>query len=671
MKVKVLLVLTLVMSWGKVLAQNPAAGQTYTSTRAGYRLTYPPGWWVQQTENPADATFYVGPSWRAALAVATLTIRPLPDDRKDLNLLAHGQPDSMRRALAALPEARVLRLEGREAGPYQEINYDYTYVPAATGIRTRVLGRRLWRNGYEYRLEYRAPATQDVRYLTEGRQLVESLTLLGKGLPSRRYADQACDDKMYGIAALRYEDDQWQDDCRTIHEFSTADPSAPPTIHRRALPFQSYALAKGFDNCLYSATKAPTDAPEYVYRYDPAIRQGRYTHWQLPAQGPENVWIAAATDARGDLYFITSDAARLVRVSPTDDTVTVVWTTDPVRQAPYFPALGFAGAGTHANFCLDDANTLYQVYSTDGALLQTDLTTHQPAPDLLALDGLPEQGGYSDLLLQNDAAGRRRLYLAGPKALYEVDMISHRATRVRRGVYTDLAGCNLFRLPPPAPATATWRGRVLEAGTRRPLPQARLQLSVKGQETVVPLTPRSSFAIPLPPGPATFSAQARLAGYLTTDSTYRTLAKPSAQDILLRPLTVGTTLRLDKVRFEQGQAVLLPSSFAALDQLLALLQQNTPLTIELRGHTDNVGDLRKNVVLSEQRVAAVKTYLVGHGIGEARITGRGLGGTEPRASNDREATRQLNRRVEFRVTGVRQEPAENGRSRPGPKSGEE
>ena len=49
----------------------------------------------------------------------------------------------------------------------------------------------------------------------------------------------------------------------------------------------------------------------------------------------------------------------------------------------------------------------------------------------------------------------------------------------------------------------------------------------------------------------------------------------------------------------------------------------------------------------------LKAYLVGHGIVAARITGRGLGGAEPRASNAREATRQLNRRVEFRVTGVR------------------
>jgi len=658
MKVKVLLLLTLVLGWTPLRAQPPT-GQAYTDSRSGYRLVYPFSWWVQQTDNPTDATFYAGASWAKALAVVTLTIRPLPANRKDLNLVTSGQADSLRRTLAALPRAEVLRVEGKDAGSYQEASYDYTYAATLSGGSTRVVGRRLWRNGYEYRIEYRAAAAQESRYLAEGRQLVESLTLIGKGLPSRRYLDQGCDDKMYGIAALRFDGDLWQDDCQTIHEFSTDDPGAPPTIHRRVLPFQSYALAKGFDNCLYSVTKAPTDAPEYVYRYDPATRQGRYTHWQLPAQGPESVWISAATDARGDLYFITSDANKLVRVSPTDDAVTLVWAADPVRQAPYYAAIGFAGAGTHANFCLDETGTIYQVYSTNGALLQINLATRQAAPDLLPLDGLPKKGGYSDLLLQTDAAGRRRLYLAGPKSLYEVDLTRRRATRVRGGVYTDLAGCNVFRQPPPPPAppaapaspAATWRGRVLDAATRQPLPQARLSLRANGRETTVPLTAQGGFGVPISPGQA-LSAQAQLPGYLPADTTYQAPPGAYTQDILLRPLTLGTTLRLDRVRFEQGQARLLPSSYPALDQLLALLKDTPGLTIELRGHTDNVGDPQKNLVLSEQRVEVVKAYLVSHGIVGTRITGLGLGGTEPRASNEQEATRQLNRRVEFRVTGV-------------------
>ncbi|MCC3160318.1 OmpA family protein [Hymenobacter sp. 15J16-1T3B] len=652
---KVLLTLVFLMLCGLPLrAQGPAAGQAYTDARLGYRLTYPLTWQVSQ--EAGAVTFYAGGSPDNPPAAAVLRSRSLPDALKTPNPLAQGLQDSLWSRIRALPQSQVLRLTERDAGAYQELSYDYSYATAAG--RTRVLGRRLLRGGQQLQLEYRAPAA-DRRYLAEGQQLVESLALTGGSSPAappKRYAEQGCDDKMYGIAALRVHNGIWEDDCRTIHEFNTNDLAAAPRVHRQVLPFQSYALAKGFDNCLYAVTKAPTNAPEYVYRYDPASRQGGYTEWQLPAQGGESVWISAATDAAGRLYFITSDGNQLVRVSPADGSVTVVWSHDPVQQAPYYPAIGFAGAGTHANFCLDDKGTLYEVYSTDGAVLRVDLRTLKADPDLLPIDGLPERGGYSDLLMQQDASGQRRLYLAGPKSIYEVDLSFRDARRVRRGVYTDLAGCNLFRspVPPPAapapaaaPSSATWRGRVLDAVTRQPLPRARL--SLRGRP--VPLTADGTFSFSAQPG-FSYAAEAQLAGYLAADSLYTLPAGPSVQDILLRPLGVGTVTALDKVQFEQGQATLLASSFAALDQLVTLLSQNPGMSIELRGHTDNVGDPQKNVALSEQRVAAVKTYLVNHGVAAERISGVGLGGAEPRASNEREETRKLNRRVEFRVTGV-------------------
>jgi outer membrane protein OmpA-like peptidoglycan-associated protein len=344
-------------------------------------------------------------------------------------------------------------------------------------------------------------------------------------------------------------------------------------------------------------------------------------------------------------------------VSPYDGTVMVVWTADPMRQAPYYPAIGFAGAGTHGNFCLDDAHTIYLVYSTDGALLKIDLNTRKPAPDLVPLSGLPTRGGYSDLLMQNDAAGRRRMYMAGPHALYQVDLAKRQAQFVRKGTYTDLAGCNLFRVPPrPAPAlvvptTATWQGRVLDATTYQPLPQAQLRLEAADVGTAVLLSAQGSFSYTTTPG-RTYQYHAQLPGYIATDSAWTATPGPYRQDILLQPLTVGTTLQLANVQFEKSRAVLLASSFPALDKLVALLIDNPRLTIELRGHTDNVGPPEKNVVLSEQRVAAVKTYLVAHGVAAARITGIGFGGAQPAASNEQEATRQLNRRVEFRVTGL-------------------
>ncbi|WP_201980760.1 OmpA family protein [Hymenobacter rubidus] len=649
----------LLLSPVALLAQSGGVPAVYTDALARYQLTYPSAWQARQQGSAANVIFAPGGS--ASAAQVAVTVLPLPDAQRDQKLTT--KPDSVLQRLRRLPQAQVLGFEQRDLGSYDELRYDYIFLVSAPGApprRLHVTGRQVWRGGYEFRVEYRAETSQDGRYLAEGQQLVESFTFSTTPFVSRRYADQRCDNKMYGIAALRQHDGQWEDDCRTIHEFSVTDATARPVVHARVLPFQSYALAKGFDNCLYSVTKAPTNAPELVYRYDPATRQGRYTTWQLPAQGPDIVWISAATDENGDLFFLTSDANQLVKVSPYDGTVTVVWKTDPMRQAPFFPIIGFPGAGTHGNFCLDDANTMYMVYSTDGSLLKVNLKNLKPWSERMQLTGLPTKGGYSDLLLQNDEAGRRRLYLAGPHALYEVDLARHRATRVRSGTYTDLAGCNLFRVgyhpapvqAPPPPPTAAWQGRVLDASTGRPLPEAQLRLDQATVSTALLLTGPASFSYVTTPG-RTYQYHAQMPGYFPTDSTWKANAGPLVRDVLLRPLAVGTTQQLANVQFEQSRAVLLPSSYPALTKLVELLIDNPSLTIELRGHTDNVGPPEKNVVLSQQRAAAVRAYLADHGVSASRITSLGLGGAEPVASNEQEVTRRLNRRVEFRILSLK------------------
>ena len=661
---KAFLALLLLLSPVVLFAQLQKAptAAVYTDAQARYRISYPAGWQLRKNENGAEATFssgYAAGTGRPAPAVVTFTVTPLPDRLKEARLTTRSWQDTVWRNIRRLPQYQVLRLAQRDSGRYDEVNYDYTYASAtAAAGRLHVLGRQVWRGGYEFRIEYRAETSQDARFAAEGRQLVESFAFTGKAVPSRRYADQVCDDKMYGIAATRYRDGQWEDDCRTIHEFSTRDVTAGVVVHRSALPFQSYALTKGFDNALYAVTKAPTNRPEPVYRYDPATRQGRFTAWQLPAQGADNCWISAATDDKGCLYFLSSDANQLVRVSPYDNTVTTLWTTDPARRAPYYPLIGFDGAGTHGNFCFDDANTLYQVYSTDGSLIKINLTNRTPAPNLMALTGLPKRGGYSDLLMQNDESGRRRLYLAGPKGLYKVDLARQKASYVRKGTYTDLAGCNLFRvLPrpvpvPPAPTTALFRGRVIDATTGKPLPNAQLRFETATTRSAPLLSLTGVFFFAAKAGMA-YSYHAEMTGYIATDSVWAPTYGPCVQDIALRPLAVGTTVPMANVQFEQSKAVLLPTSFATLDKLVRLLIDNPRMTIELRGHTDNVGPPEKNVVLSAQRVGAVKVYLVEHGVDEARIAGIGLGGASPMASNEQEATRRLNRRVEFRITAIR------------------
>ena len=122
------------------------------------------------------------------------------------------------------------------------------------------------------------------------------------------------------------------------------------------------------------------------------------------------------------------------------------------------------------------------------------------------------------------------------------------------------------------------------------------------------------------------------------------------QDLYLMPLEVGQSMALKNLFFEQGKATMLPASYPELNRLVLHMIASPALEIRIDGHTDNLGDAKKNIELSKQRVELVRDYLVKFGINPKRITIKAFGGTKPIASNAKEETRKLNRRVEFLIT---------------------
>jgi len=100
------------------------------------------------------------------------------------------------------------------------------------------------------------------------------------------------------------------------------------------------------------------------------------------------------------------------------------------------------------------------------------------------------------------------------------------------------------------------------------------------------------------------------------------------------------------LEFDFNKATIREHSFASLDQLAQLLTTKK-LNLKLAGYTDNVGSTAYNLRLSEDRAAAVKTYLVGKGVPESQIQSEGHGKANPIATNKTAAGRQQNRRVEF------------------------
>ena len=119
------------------------------------------------------------------------------------------------------------------------------------------------------------------------------------------------------------------------------------------------------------------------------------------------------------------------------------------------------------------------------------------------------------------------------------------------------------------------------------------------------------------------------------------------RNLFLTPIETGQQIAMNNVLFYQSKSELIPTSYPELDRLAGMMQENPTIKIRLEGHTDNVGDRFKNIKLSQDRVSAVRNYLINQGIPGERITGQGFGGSKPIADNSNETTRRLNRRVEF------------------------
>jgi OmpA-OmpF porin, OOP family len=113
--------------------------------------------------------------------------------------------------------------------------------------------------------------------------------------------------------------------------------------------------------------------------------------------------------------------------------------------------------------------------------------------------------------------------------------------------------------------------------------------------------------------------------------------------------SIGKLMRLDNLIFGVGTAKIATDSYAELDEVVKMLKDNPSMIIQLEGHTDIKGDPRLNMKLSQDRVDAVKSYLVSKGSTKGRIKTKAFGGTSPISKENTEESHKLNRRVELRI----------------------
>lgn len=183
---------------------------------------------------------------------------------------------------------------------------------------------------------------------------------------------------------------------------------------------------------------------------------------------------------------------------------------------------------------------------------------------------------------------------------------------------------------------------------------AQVRIEVEGMpDAVATIDPANgTYELALPPR-RHYVVNARATGYYPVyedlDFTRETGNTEVPRDLVIVPIEVGQSIRINNIFFEPAKSVLKKESFAELDRVSAFLRDNPDIKIEIGGHTDNVGKAVTNQKLSQARAKAVADYIIRNGVGKDRVVAKGYGLTKPVASNKTKEGKAMNRRVEFTI----------------------
>ena len=198
------------------------------------------------------------------------------------------------------------------------------------------------------------------------------------------------------------------------------------------------------------------------------------------------------------------------------------------------------------------------------------------------------------------------------------------------------------------------RGYVRDAITKQPL-SANVELSpINGEPTTLTYAKPGTgmFLVPLKTN-MKFALTIDKDGYLFYTEFYNMPAiqrdQPIELIIDLEKIELGNSVVLKNIFFDTDKSDIKDESKQELEKLIDFLSENNSIRIEISGHTDNVGDSKHNMVLSENRAKSVCDFLTNNGIEKSRLTYKGFGDTQPIKQNNTDENRAKNRRTEFKI----------------------
>ena len=203
------------------------------------------------------------------------------------------------------------------------------------------------------------------------------------------------------------------------------------------------------------------------------------------------------------------------------------------------------------------------------------------------------------------------------------------------------------------PIAVRLKGRAFDATTRKPI-EASLEFTRMMDTPKIDLffADTSGYATMVSPG-ARYAITARSEGYYNSEDSVEienfTVSTEVIKDFFLDPIAKNTAVVLKNVYFDFDSDVIRRESYPELNKITEMLLDNPTLDITVDGHTCSLGPDAYNQRLSERRARSIARYFIAQGVDTDRIEYNGYGEERPIASNDTEETREINRRVEFKL----------------------